>query len=152
MFAISVNANSLYCGLPFSKLLEFLLTSSGLPVNILWCDCTEFIQCAKLLLVLHTQLLLVFSAEQVSSWHLADGLSILDRSISLNYEQSCTNISERTAMLGGSQLPLFLQYCLYREPWQTKPPRPKRELNLVLFYMAHFILIENRLKASKTKY
>lgn len=47
MFVISVNANSLYCGLPLFKLLEFLLTSSGLPENILWCNCAEFIQCAK---------------------------------------------------------------------------------------------------------
>lgn len=53
MFAISVNANSLYCGLPLFKLLEFLLTSFGLPVNILWCDCTEFIQCVKAFSVLN---------------------------------------------------------------------------------------------------
>lgn len=150
MFAISENASTLYCGLLFLKLLEFLLASLGLTVNILWCDYRVYSVCQSLLCA---QLLLVFSAEQVSSpRHLADGLPVSDRSISLNYEQSCTNISEKIAMLGGFQLVLFLQFYLYREPWQTKPACPKCKLNLVLFYMAHFILIENRLKASKAKY
>lgn len=55
-------------------------------------------------------------------------------------------------MLGGFQLDLLLQCCLYSEPWQTKPAHPKRKLNSALFYVSHFILIENNLKASKAKY
>lgn len=47
MFVISVNANSLHCGLPLFKLMDFLLTSFGLSGNTLWCDWEEFIQCAK---------------------------------------------------------------------------------------------------------
>lgn len=102
--------------------------------------------------LLRAQLLLIFSAEQVSSRHLADGLPVSDASTSLNSEQSHTNVSDKTATLGGFQPALFLQYCLYREPWQTKPVHPKRKLNSVLFHIVHFIVIKNKLKASKAKY
>lgn len=127
MFVISVNANSLYRGLQLFKLLDFLLTSFGLPKNILWCDWAEFIQCVKVFSVFSFSWLSLLSSPR----HLTDGLLISDRSISLNCEQSCA---------------LWEDCSVWRLSAHSFCSVSVQE---TLASLAHFILIEHKLKASK---
>lgn len=143
MLTISVNANSLYCGLKLFKLLKFLLISFGSPVNILWYDRTEVYSAGQSLF--HAHILLVFFVEQVlSPRHLADGVPVSNRTVSLN--KAVLIYLRRLQSLEASNFFLCSTVCI------GKPACPKHKLNSMLFYRAHFTLRENKLQATSVQY
>lgn len=131
MFVISVNASSLYCGLPLFQLLDFLLTSFGLSENIVWCDWAEIIQCAKAFSVLS------FSWLSLLYMFLLD-ISLMVCSYQIHFTALWTKLCS-LRRLQCLEAPSSLSFCSV-------------SVQGTLANMACFILIENKLKASKTKY